>query len=158
DQNTIVIASDSRSLLAILTSALHNAWAWAMTTSLGDTFRYNPSLCFQTYPFPCPVENLGAKPALQSIGLSCDTRRREIMFARQEGLTSIYNRFHDPDETSNDIKMLRELHIEMDKAVADTYGWADLHLCHSFHGTKQGLRYTISEPARREVLARLLKL
>ena len=27
-----------------------------------------------------------------------------------------------------------------------------------FHQTKQGLRYTISEPARREVLARLLKL
>jgi hypothetical protein len=31
-------------------------------------------------------------------------------------------------------------------------------LGHGFHQTKQGLRYTIGEPARREVLARLLKL
>ena len=29
---------------------------------------------------------------------------------------------------------------------------------HGFHETKQGVRYTISEPARREVLALLLKL
>ena len=29
---------------------------------------------------------------------------------------------------------------------------------HDFHETKQGIRYTISEPARRDVLARLLKL
>jgi hypothetical protein len=29
---------------------------------------------------------------------------------------------------------------------------------HGFHVTKQGLRYTISEEARREVLGRLLKL
>jgi hypothetical protein len=31
-------------------------------------------------------------------------------------------------------------------------------LCHGFHDGKQGLRFTISEPARREVLQRLLKL
>src|SRR3954468_17106387 len=46
----------------------------------------------------------------------------------------------------------------MDQAVAAAYGWADLDLGHGFHETKQGVRYTISEPARREVLARLLKL
>jgi len=33
-----------------------------------------------------------------------------------------------------------------------------LDLDHGFHQTKHGLRYTISEPARREVLARLLTL
>src|SRR5207244_2243199 len=47
---------------------------------------------------------------------------------------------------------------EMDKAVAAAYDWDDLALGHGFHETKQGLRFTISEPARREVLARLLKL
>jgi hypothetical protein len=46
----------------------------------------------------------------------------------------------------------------MDNAVAAAYGWTDLELEHGFHETKQGVRYTISEPARREVLARLLKL
>jgi predicted secreted protein len=46
----------------------------------------------------------------------------------------------------------------MDHAVAAAYGWTDLDLGHSFHETKQGIRFTISEPARRKVLQRLLKL
>jgi hypothetical protein len=46
----------------------------------------------------------------------------------------------------------------MDNAVAAAYGWSDLKLDHGFHETKQGIRYTISESARREVLQRLLKL
>jgi hypothetical protein len=46
----------------------------------------------------------------------------------------------------------------MDKAVAAAHGWTDLKLDHGFHETKQGTRFTISESARREVLARLLKL
>ena len=46
----------------------------------------------------------------------------------------------------------------MDNAVAPAYGWTDLDLGHGFHQTKEGLRYTISEAARWEVLARLLKL
>jgi hypothetical protein len=46
----------------------------------------------------------------------------------------------------------------MDKAVAAVYGWSDLDFGHGFHETKQGLRFTVSETARREVLGRLLKL
>ncbi len=46
----------------------------------------------------------------------------------------------------------------MDRAVATAYGWSDLALGHGFHETKQGLRYTISETARRTVLDRLLAL
>lgn len=80
------------------------------------------------------------------------------MFSHKEGLTSVYNRFHDPKETSADIAELRRLHVEMDKVVAAAYGWADLELEHGFHEMKQGLRYTISEAARREVLDRLLRL
>ena len=53
---------------------------------------------------------------------------------------------------------MRALHKEIDEAVARTYGWDDLDLGHGFHVTKQGLRYTISEEARREVLGRLLQL
>ena len=80
------------------------------------------------------------------------------MLARQEGLTKTYNRFHDSEETSDDIARLRELHIEMDQAVAAAYGWEDLELGHDFHETPQGVRFTISEVARREVLGRLLEL
>jgi hypothetical protein len=80
------------------------------------------------------------------------------MKTRKEGLTATYNRFSDPAEMSPDIAELRALHVEMDQAVAAAYGWTDLDLGHGFHETKQGTRYTISEPARREVLDRLLEL
>ncbi len=64
-----------------------------------------------------------------------------------------------------DIARLRELHVEMDNAVAAAYGWNDpstgsgqaLKLGHDFHETAQGVRFTISEAARRAVLARLLQ-
>ena len=42
--------------------------------------------------------------------------------------------------------------------MAAAYGWSDLDLGHGFHETKQGVRYTISEAARRTVLDRLLAL
>ena len=84
--------------------------------------------------------------------------RHRMMVDRNDGLTQTYNRFHDPDETSAASRKLRELHVEIDQAVATAYGWTDLDLGHGFHETKQGVRFTISEPARREVLQRLLKL
>lgn len=95
---------------------------------------------------------------LEGIGKSYHDHRRQVMLARQEGLTRTYNRFHAPDETAADIQTLRDLHVEMDRAVAAAYGWDDLDLGHGFHETRQGTRFTISEPARREVLARLLTL
>lgn len=87
-----------------------------------------------------------------------EVHRRAVLRNHNEGLTKTYNRFHDSDETSADIQKLRDLHVEMDQAVAAAYGWTDLELGHGFHNTKQGVRFTISEPARREVLQRLLKL
>lgn len=80
------------------------------------------------------------------------------MTARQSGLTKTYNRFHDAAELADDIVTLRALQVEMDRAVAGAYGWSDLALRHGFHETKQGVRYTISEAARRTVLDRLLAL
>jgi hypothetical protein len=74
------------------------------------------------------------------------------------GLTECYNRFHNRGEASVDITRLRALHVEMDQAVAIAYGWRDLDLGHGFHETKQGVRYTMSESARRTVLDRLLAL
>jgi hypothetical protein len=79
-------------------------------------------------------------------------------------MTKVYNRFHNPDEIENDITELRELHRQLDTAVVAAYDWTDLAaskgaaLLHGFHETKQGVRYTISEFARRTVLDRLLAL
>jgi hypothetical protein len=114
--------------------------------------RYTTADCFETFPFPLRFTGL------DSIGECYHENRRQITLSRQEGLTKIYNRLHDAEEASADIQKLRQLHVEMDNAVAAAYGWTGLDLGHGFHQTKQGLRYTISEAARREVLARLLKL
>jgi hypothetical protein len=48
------------------------------------------------------------------------------MVSNNEGLTSTYNRFHDPAETSSGLLELRRLHEEMDQAVLNAYGWSDV--------------------------------
>jgi hypothetical protein len=48
------------------------------------------------------------------------------MVSNNEGLTSTYNRFHDPSETSSGLLELRRLHGEMDQAVLNAYGWSDV--------------------------------
>jgi hypothetical protein len=114
--------------------------------------RYTPSDCFETFPFP--EKTLG----LDVLGERYYDHRQTIMQARQEGLTKTYNRFHNPADTAADIARLRALHVALDQAVAAAYGWTDLDLGHGFHPTKQGLRYTIHDSARRTVLDRLLAL
>jgi hypothetical protein len=148
----IVFAYSGANQLALLQSTFHVTWAWVYGSSLKGDLRYTPTDVFETFPFP------EATSCLDGIGECYYTHRQSIMLTRQEGLTKTYNRFHDPDETASDICRLRDLHIEMGHAVAAAYGWDDLDLGHGFHQTKQGLRFTISEQARREVLGRLLAL
>ncbi len=149
---TVVIASDSDADFAIIQNTFHGNWVRYCGSSLRNDQRYTPSDCFETFPFP------NNRQDLEDIGKSYSEHRQSIMLTRQEGLTKTYNRFHDPEEITEDIVKLRELHKEMDEAVARVYGWDGLELGHGFHETKQGLRYTISEEARREVLGRLLRL
>ena len=149
---TCIIASEADADFAILQSTFHGDWARFRGSSLRNDQRYTPSDCFETFPFPNNLQSL------EDIGKRYDQHRQSIMLSRQEGLTKTYNRFHDSHETSEDIVHLRELHKEVDEAVARAYGWDDLDLGHGFHETKQGLRYTVSEAARREVLGRLLRL
>lgn len=73
-------------------------------------------------------------------------------------IAEAFNRFNAPDDQAEDVVRMRTLHVGMDRAVAEAYEWADLDLDHGFHETKQGIRFTISDKARREVLARLLAL
>src|SRR5207249_1667659 len=84
--------------------------------------------------------------------------RSGAMRAKNQGLTSIYNRFHDPRESSLEIIEFRALHVELDSRVALAYGWDDLKLDHDFHETPQGLRYTVDPLSRVEILDRLLEL
>jgi len=147
-----IIADDSFSLFAAVSSSLHEVWARRYGSYNLALLRYSPSDLFDT--FPLPPQGV----VLNSIGRSYHQERHGQMGQRGEGLTDIYNSFHDPSEKSAEIAHLRALHVEMDQAVTAAYDWCGLELGHGFHETKQGLRYTISEDARREVLDRLLVL
>lgn len=152
-ERLVAIADVDYSTYCIIQSSIHEAWAFRPgTMTQGTTRTYFVAEAFETYPFP------GSLSALEAIGNRYDLHRSAVMRACQEGLTKTYNRFHNLSETAAAIAQLRQLHIEMDQAVAAAYGWQDLDLGHGFHETKQGIRFTISEAARREVLDRLLAL
>jgi hypothetical protein len=148
---------DTADYFAVLQSNLHESWAWKYGSTFKNDLRYSPTDCVETFPYPL-CQHRDKDEILKALGETYHEHRRQLMLARQEGLTTTYNRFHNPDECAADIARLRELHVAMDHAVAAAYGWDDLALNHDFHETQQGLRYTISEAARREVLGRLLEL
>ncbi|MCX6345659.1 MAG: restriction endonuclease [Armatimonadetes bacterium] len=148
----IVIATEDYSGFASLQSSFHPTWVAEYSSTLETRQRYALSDCLETFPFPRDLSSL------KLVGERYYGHRQWVMLSRQEGLTNIYNRFHNLDDNSEDIAELRRLHVEMDNAVAAAYGWTDLDLDHGFHETKQGIRFTISEPARQEVLDRLLLL
>jgi hypothetical protein len=58
---------------------------------------------------------------------------------------------------------LRRLHIELDLAIRDAYGWKNLPLDHDFYEVEtlpesDRVRYTVSPAGRKELLRRLLAL
>jgi len=149
-----VFALDQFRYFATLQSALHEIWVLQYLSTMKTDIRYSSSDAFQTFPFP----EIDMLPLLETIGETYHETRRQIMLARQEGLTDTYNRFHNPNEHSADIMQLRALHVEMDHAVAAACGWSDFDVQYAFHETPQGVRYTMPESVRREVLKRLLAL
>ncbi len=93
------------------------------------------------------------------VGEEYHEHRRQVMLARQIGLTKTYNLFHNPTCQDADIQRLRELHAEMDRAILACYGWQDLDLQHDFYPNDRGqVRYTVSPEARRALLRRLVEL
>jgi hypothetical protein len=160
----VVIANDKFSVYALLASAVHEAWVVERRSTLETRLRYMPTDSFETFPFPSDLSSL------ESIGETYHEHRRRLMLETQKGLTKIYNDFHDPECEAPGIVRLRELHVAMDIAVRDAYGWRDLELGHGWQKTeetheKRGRkvhrvtwRYTISPEARDEILRRLLDL
>jgi len=165
-QQLIVFALDRYSHFACMQSACHEIWARFFGSSMKDDLRYTPSDCFETFPFP---ENWETHPALEAAGSANYDFRAALMVRNDEGLTKIYNRFHDPDERDPEILKLRELHAAMDRAVLGAYGWRGIATDCQFlldyeideeewGNRKKPWRYRWPDDVRDEVLARLLEL
>jgi hypothetical protein len=149
----LVFAFSEYRYFAILQSDIHFIWALEYGSPRAGGLRYKIKPCFESFPFPDRLTE-----DLDVIGENYFQNRQCVMERRQEGINDIYNRFHDPQETGDDIRTLRDLHIAMDAATASCYGLGNCDLAHGFYETHQGIRYTISERARGEVLDRLLTL
>ncbi len=138
----------------ILQSSIHTIWALKhCSTTMGGSIRYTRSDVFNTYPFPTE-----AAEGLSEIAQKYHSFRSELMLSRNEGLTKTYNRFNDTDDNSDGTQELRSIHVKLDDAVCASYGWRDLSLGHSFYETPRGIRFTLQEEARLELLRRLTKL
>lgn len=179
--------------VAVLHSSLTDVWAWWQGSTLGtSTLRYTSVNIFQTFPFPKNL-NSTQELQLETIGKTYHEHRKQLMLGMHLGLTKTYNLFHSNaitaqsindkdkqvaslqkhlektadtisfDEAIQGILNLRELHVQMDEAVLDAYGWNDIELKHDFCEVdylpeNDRVRYTIHPEARKEVLKRLLEL
>jgi hypothetical protein len=146
-----VFATEQTAMFGLLQSSFHDIWSWRYGTTNLSLLSYSPAACFLTFPIPSELAEL------DRISGQYHEHRSLVKRTHGEGLTSTYNCFHDSEVHSEEIETLRKMHVQMDRAVAKAYGWSDLVLGHDFR-TKQGIRYTMCEFARRAVLDRLLEL
>ena len=160
----VVFNNQSFSIFCIMQSTIHNIWAWKYCTTMKSDLNYTPGNVFETFPFPKINTS-----ELDHLGAAYFKLRKDIMNSTKIGLTKIYNRFHDSvlkalsDHTLSEIEELRSLHVKMDFAVLQSYGWADINLQHGFYELEylpenDRIRFTIHSAARKEILKRLLKL
>lgn len=155
DQTIVVFGTASLSRLGILSSSLHQMWVSTHgLRTMAGILRYTPSDVFDTFPFPGETREVGE--------LACQllNERRSVMSARGIGLTQLYSLVNDPsvsDASDPGVAQIRSLHVDLDHAAIDAYGWSDLSLRHEFTTYRQARRWSVCTPVRLEILDRLLE-
>nr|WP_286196943.1 DNA methyltransferase [Tropicibacter sp. R15_0] len=140
ESKVVVIASEEANHLAVLSARYHVTWAFAVGGMLGagNDPTYNHTDCFNTFPFPDLTD--AQRAHLAQLGEELDAHRKRQQAAHPKlTLTQMYNvleklRAGDSIEGKDKdiydqglIGILRDLHDQIDVAVADAYGWpADL--------------------------------
>jgi hypothetical protein len=118
-----VFLLDKYADFALLQSRVHEHWARLLSSSHEDRLRYSASDCFDRFPFP---EGHRSPCSSEDIGQRLYEARAQLMVDREQGLTTTYNQLKDFDCDDPEIEVLRRLHIEMDRAVLEAYGWVDI--------------------------------
>ncbi|UWR58195.1 class I SAM-dependent DNA methyltransferase [Phaeobacter inhibens] len=136
ESEVVVIGLDEAWPLGILSSRLHEVWSLAIGgwMGVGNDPRYNNSKCFDPFPFPDLTDP--QKIQLSALGEELDTHRKRQQAAHPKlTLTNMYNvleklrtgeAIEGKDKEIYDqglIGILRDLHDQIDTAVADAYGW-----------------------------------
>ncbi len=164
--NKLCILADERfAVIAVLSSDIHCVWAWSKKTTLQadmQSMRYAHGNIFETFPFPNNLLNDGDS-VLERLGQRFFESRQSFMEEHDFGLTRFYNHFHDQANEDEKLKEIRHVQQDINRALLKRYGWSDIDPVTEFHEVGylpegKNLRFTISEPARLEVLRRLSKL
>jgi hypothetical protein len=141
DHMIIAIGLDDAYFLGVLSSGIHAIWVDSTAGSLGGfigNIRYNKTRCFD--PFPFPDTNEAQKAVIRNLAERLDAhRKRQQALHPKLTMTGMYNVLEKERsgellnekerKIHNDglVGILRELHDELDAAVAQAYGWpADL--------------------------------
>ncbi len=140
DAKIVFVAVDSAHLLGVLSSRIHVIWSNSMGgwLGVGNDSNYNHSDCFNKYPFPVPTDP--QKSRIRELGERLDAHRKRQQAQYPDlTLTDLYNVLEkeragealtEKERRTHErglIGLLRQLHDELDAAVADAYGWpADL--------------------------------
>lgn len=112
----VVFRLDDEVSFGILSSRFHISWAWAFSSTLKADLNYTPTSAFETYPWPQSIDKHRHRIAEAARALV--SRRQAICAEREIGLTRLYNEVDD-----GAYRDLKELHVELDEAVAAAYGW-----------------------------------
>ena len=125
---------DDAGMVSVLSSSVYAAWFAAGASSLEDRPRFIKHSCFDPFPFPDPSDALRAR--LRDLGEELDATRKTVQAEHPDlTLTGLYNvlekvRAGTPlDAKDEDVKdrgrvlILKDLHDQIDRAVADAYGW-----------------------------------
>jgi len=136
DNMLVCIAHDDAYVLGVLSSRIHVLWALATGAILGPTPRYNKSRCFETFPFPDATEEQKAR--IRDLAERLDAhRKRQLALHPSLTMTDMYNVLEAvrAEETLTAkqkaiheqglIIVLRQLHDELDAAVAAAYAWRE---------------------------------
>ncbi len=127
NDSTDVFARDDDYTFGVLHSRFHEVWARGMGTQLREVesgFRYTPTTCFETFPFPEPDQ--AQREAIATAAAKLNELREGWLnppdateaVLKKRTLTSLYNQRP---------AWLANAHASLDAAVAAAYGWpADL--------------------------------
>jgi type I restriction-modification system DNA methylase subunit len=113
---TIVFAFDDDYSMGLLLSCAHTAWIHARSSTLRHDLRYTPTTVFMSFPWPDRTPE--SEEAVGAAAAALISHRDGLCLEKEIGLTTLYNQL---DEGAH--RELRDLHLELDRAVADAYGW-----------------------------------
>jgi len=136
DNKLIAFALDDAYLLGVLSSRIHVAWALAQGGHLGvgNDPVYVKTRCFETFPFPdaTPNQIVRIRELSERLDAHRKVRQAEHPILTLTGMYNVLEKLRaeqpltDKERDIHEkglVTMLREIHDELDIAVAQAYGW-----------------------------------